>query len=199
MNYINRQTKGNARKFSEFARDWEDYIDQCRMLEYDITDESISKPSDFQKMHERLSQLIEVKKNEIMTKQLEKHAEIRREFEYSNNRYIVIQPKTIDEIIDEGKALKHCVGGYAQRHAEGKLTIMFLRLKDRPDKPYYTIEISDKGKIRQCRGYRNNAQSPKPRKIIDFETAYQKHLDRVMAERAKRKKPVKKTELKIGA
>ena len=199
MNYINRQTKGNARKFSEFARDWEDYIDQCRMLEYDIADESISKPSDFQKMHERLSQLIKVKRNEIMTKQFEKLAEMRRELEYLDDRYIVIQPKTVDEIIDEGKALKHCVGGYAQRHAEGKLTIMFLRQKERPNKPYYTIEISNDGKIAQCRGYRNNAKSPKPQKIKDFEKVYQKHLDVVMAERAKRKKPVKKTELKIGA
>ena len=43
------------------------------------------------------------------------------------------------EIEDEGRILSHCVGGYAERHAMGKLSIMFLRKVSEPDKPYYTV------------------------------------------------------------
>ena len=61
----------------------------------------------------------------------------------------------MQEIISEGQALQHCVGGYAERHAEGKTTILFIRRKDNLDTPYYTLEIDDKTKhIKQY--HRNN-------------------------------------------
>lgn len=206
MNYIERQTKGKKQKNYQFVNDWRDYIKQCEDLQYDLTDESISKPADFQKMHERLSKLHKVRQDEIMRKQFQMTAEMRREFEYVGKKYIVIQPQSIDEIVAEGKALCHCVGGYADRHARGELSIMFLRMKSKPKKPYYTIEVSKDGKIVQCRGYRNNYNSAKPESIVTFEVEYQKHLDKVMAERKKRerrKKPIIKTktadQFRIGA
>ncbi len=74
--------------------------------------------------------------------------------------------------------MNHCVGGYAERHAKGKLTILFLRTADKPDVPYYTMEVSTDGRIVQCRGFKNNnANNPKPQKIIDFENDYQTYLD----------------------
>lgn len=95
-------------------------------------------------------------------------------------------PKSVQEIIDEGKRLNHCVGGYAQRHAEGRLTILFLRTTDKPDVPYYTMEVNTEGRIIQCRGYRNNcANNPKPQDIIDFENEYQDYLDAVFGKRIK--------------
>lgn len=204
MNYIERQTKGKKQKNYQFVNDWKDYLDQCADLEYDLTDEGISKPADFPKMHERLSKLHKVRQDEIMREQFLKLAEMRREFEYAGERYIVIQPQSIDEIVAEGKALCHCVGGYADRHARGDLSIMFLRMKNKPQKPYYTIEVSKDGKIVQCRGYKNNYNSAKPERIKQFEAEYQKHLDKVMVERKKRerrKKPIikKQEKLRIGA
>lgn len=202
MNYIERQTKGSISKIYPFAHDWQDYLEQCRELDYDITDEKICKPADFQKMHGRLSKLYKLRKDEIAKKQFQKCIEARRDMEYEGERYIVIQPQSIDEIISEGKALDHCVGGYADRHARGELSIMFLRMKDRPGKPYYTIEVSKEGKIVQCRGYKNNWNSEKPKKIEEFEIEYQKYLDKVMAEREKKKrckKPIMKQCEKIGA
>lgn len=202
MNYIERQIKGSKFKIYAFAHDWQDYLRQCAELDYDITDEGICKPSDFQKMHERLSKLYKLRQDEIAKEQFRKCLEIRRDMEYVGERYIVIQPQSIDEIVAEGKALEHCVGGYADRHIKGILSIMFLRMKDRPQKPYYTIEVSNEGKIVQCRGYRNNWKSEKPKKIEEFEIEYQRHLDKVMAERkkkARRKKPVLKQCENIGA
>lgn len=204
INYIARQTHNNRLQNYTFVRDWNDYIKQCEELGYDITDEGISKPADFPKMHERLSELIKVKADEIAREKFAKRYEERRELEYVGEKYIVIQPQSMDEIIAEGKALCHCVSGYAQRHADGELTIMFLRMKSRPKKPYYTIEVTNDGKIGQCRGYRNNVYKPKPKKIAEFEKEYQKHLDKVMAQRKKRerrKKPIlaEKQELRKGA
>ena len=76
--------------------------------------------------------------------------------EFATDEYFIRQPDSTDEIVVEGQKLSHCVGGYAERHATGKLTIMFLRQKSAPDEPYYTMEVSNDYKIVQCRGYKNN-------------------------------------------
>jgi len=59
------------------------------------------------------------------------------------------------EIAEEGKKLKHCVGGYAERHILGKLAILFLRDAANPEKPLVTIEMSGK-KLIQLHGYNND-------------------------------------------
>jgi hypothetical protein len=58
------------------------------------------------------------------------------------------------ELIDEGVVLKHCVGGYAKRYAEGQTNILVIRKIDDLDKPYYTMEIID-DRIIQTRGLSN--------------------------------------------
>ncbi len=202
MNYIDRQTKGDKRKNYLFMRDWQDYLRQCELLGYNLADEGIVKPSDFQKMHERLSKIIETRQDEIMRKKFAALYEERRELEFVSGRLMVIQPESVADIIAEGKTLHHCVGGYADRHTRGELSIMFLRLKSHPKRPYYTIEVSKEGKIVQCRGYKNNARCEKPKSVEAFELEYQKYLDKVMAERKKRerrKKAFPKTQEKIGA
>ncbi len=69
------------------------------------------------------------------------------------------------EIIDEGQQLRHCVGGYAQRHAEGKLAILFLRDDTRPYTPLVTIEMNGT-KLVQIHGFRNERDGAEnPRKV----------------------------------
>ena len=45
---------------------------------------------------------------------------------------------------------------YAERHAEGKTAIFFIRRTVEPGKPYYTLELDEKKlRVRQNRGLRN--------------------------------------------
>lgn len=73
----------------------------------------------------------------------------------------------------EGKALKHCVGGYADRHIEGLVTILFLRDKRRPGRPLVTIEMCGNS-IVQIHGWddertacKENPKRISPRKIYE--------------------------------
>jgi hypothetical protein len=47
------------------------------------------------------------------------------------------------------------VGGYAERHLNGVLSILFLRSQTDPDKPLVTIEMTG-DKIIQIHGYKND-------------------------------------------
>jgi hypothetical protein len=84
----------------------------------------------------------------------ERRKKLERKYSYSADGYQIIVPANEEEIIEEGRVLKHCVAGYAQRHAEGKTTILFMRKARTPGKPWLTIEILD-GELRQIHGFRN--------------------------------------------
>ena len=168
-------------------RDYGDYLNQCRELQYNLRDTAICMPRDFEKMHTRLSKLIEHRQSEEEQRLFKMNYSERRALEFSSGGLMIRQPKCIDEIIAEGKELEHCVGGYAERHAQGALTIMLLRKKSEPDKPYYTVEVSNDYKIVQCRGLRNNtADNPKPKSVGDFEKKYQEYLDGIAQSKAKK-------------
>ena len=93
-----------------------------------------------------------------------KERRLKYEFELDGLR--IVFPATGGAIKREGKALAHCVGGYAERHLNGFCTILFLRRVDEPHTPYVTIEM-DGNKIRQIHGYHNDTLpgSPKPREV----------------------------------
>lgn len=73
--------------------------------------------------------------------------------EYDNGEFSIIIPKTTQDIINEGKALHHCVGVYVDKVIRREDMIYFLR-KDR-NVPYVTIEVKDK-KVTQVEGDMNN-------------------------------------------
>lgn len=73
--------------------------------------------------------------------------------EYDNGEFSITIPKTTKDIINEGKALHHCVGVYVDKVIRREDMIYFLR-KDR-EVPYVTIEVKDK-KVTQVEGGMNN-------------------------------------------
>ena len=101
----------------------------------------------------------------------------------------IIVPQNDADIQREGAILAHCVGSYSERHANGKLNILFLRRKDNPKQPYYTIEVSSGGQIVQCRGFKNNVPAAggkkKPPEITEFEKVYQAFLDNIFIKKAR--------------
>lgn len=96
---------------------------------------------------------------------------------YWSDTLLIRAPVNAGEIVEEGKRLEHCVGGYADCHLSGKTTILFLRRRDKPHVPLVTIEM-DRNKIRQVYGYRNDCAScPENPKGIPARKLYGAFLD----------------------
>ncbi len=190
INYIEKQSALKYKgKITNMMIDWKDYLRQCATLEYDRTDTAINKPRDLPEAHNKLTELVKYRESEILQKKLDKLSGWRKKLRFSSGDLIIIEPQTVKEIIDEGEALHHCVGGYADDHAEGTTNIMFLRRAEAPQTPYYTIEIDTFGHIVQCHGAYNNVKSlggvPKPQNVKDFEKEYSEHLKTVFAKQNK--------------
>ena len=159
---------------------YRDYIDQCKQLDYDLKDSSVLYPKNLEEKHRETNGLLRCKASKADIEKSRKRGEkLRRNgFEYSHKRLIALVPVDSNSIIMEGAKMSHCVGMYADRHANGTTTIIFIRKAADPDKPFFTLEIDEKtGKIRQCYGKGNKVSYKQNLEVFQFLEHYQRHLE----------------------
>lgn len=166
LNYLKKQMKFfKDSTMNSTARFWIDYLD---MAERENVLTSASKfPADLKKEHHLLVDMINARKDRELAEKRRKEAEEaagrNAAFEKvaarcQNMKYIIQIAKTSDELQQEGQALHHCVGNgtYWNRHVKGMSLICFIRRKQEPDTPYFTLEVNlneDKYTIAQLYGY----------------------------------------------
>ena len=61
--------------------------------------------------------------------------------EFETDLYQVIVPTTEEELIKEGRRQSNCVGGYGDRIRNGNCNVVFVRLKNDPDRNYITCDV----------------------------------------------------------
>lgn len=157
-NYLLRQQK-KQQSVEEVEQRWTDYLDAAAKLGLDLSNEVIRFPKDLNAAHDertkawaQIQKLKEEEKYKARTKILE------NKYAFALDGLRIVVPKKPQEIIDEGKKLKHCVGGYVDRHFAGSTVILFLRREAAPKKPLVTVEM-DGNQIRQAHGYDDDRTS----------------------------------------
>lgn len=94
-------------------------------------------------------------------------------------------PSCNDDLINEGRTLRHCVGSYGQSHLSGK-PIFFVRHYRRPERSYYTLNENLTGaepyRI-QLHGYGNEHHGSVkqyehtiPQKVLDFVLRWEREI-----------------------
>lgn len=94
-------------------------------------------------------------------------------YEYENKKYKVLVPKTPQELINEGKNNRNCVGSYVKSFSEGNSKIFFIRDKKHIDSSYVTLEMRGSC-ITQAYLSANRTITDKP--TLDFIAEWQNHL-----------------------
>ena len=142
---------------SNVIGDYRDYLGQCAELRRDLEDTSNRWPADLHKRHGELSKLIIRNKTVIQDKAVRHRWKTEhRDYEYMSSGFTVLMPRNSSEIINEGKAMCHCVATYADRVARGETTILFVRSTADRSKPLVTAEVRG-GQTMQIRGKSNRA------------------------------------------
>ena len=113
---------------------------------------------------ERAAEIAAIKRREKAALEAAKKAEaeyadvlrpkLEAKYAWDAGEFFIRAPESKQEIIDEGRKLQHCVGGYAERHTKGKTVILFMRRKAAPGEPWITIEMNGT-EIKQIHGFRN--------------------------------------------
>lgn len=157
-----------------FFVDYNDYVTCCIELRYDLTDTAISRPHNFQEMHDRVTSFLRdlrAKKEAEKLKGVQAvYEQLHDLIEWTDGKLLVRMAHDAGDLIREGREMQHCVGTYGRRVAEGQCFILFIRRAAEPDKAFYTVEIKPDLtglKIVQCRGYRNSDRSAEERAEVE--------------------------------
>lgn len=207
MNYITRQqaesypTQGIARVIEQYA----DYMAMCEAIGKDTSDEMVYRPRELKRRHDELiteKQQLDIvrrmnenpeKRKEEADKMRQKFPgaeeilrEITPKFAWEDENYIILVPQNLVEIMIEGNALHHCVGSsdrYFDRIIQRETYICFLREKQKPNIPYYTIEVEPGGTIRQHRGAFD--EEPNIELVKPALRNWQRHIKKQMSKKDK--------------
>ena len=136
---------------------WKDYINAAKLLGYNLKNPVFLRPKNLSRKHDEATAAAQLIANAILDKKRDEKEKRRlktltKRYTYSDGRWLIRPPLGAREIVAEGKALKHCVGGYAERHVNGSVTILFLRDRLEPGRPLVTIEMSG-NRIVQAHGW----------------------------------------------
>ncbi|EPA8316041.1 PcfJ domain-containing protein, partial [Enterococcus faecalis] len=93
---------------------------------------------------------------------------------------LFLAPHSLQEIVEEGQVLHHCVGSqhYLEQHTNGTTTIIFIRRKEEPSMPYFTLEYRNQ-QVTQIQGKRNRQEIPE--KIKQAVRQWQENLQHALS------------------
>ena len=170
-------------------RYWEDYLTAAEAMGYQLHRENVLLPKALGAAHdsatakhqnkmERERKKEQAEKDRLAALSYEeRRVELEKKYSFAMDRYLIRVPANKDEVLNEGRILQHCVGGYADRHMNGTLTILFMREAKKPGVPWLTIEMSG-NKLVQIHGFKNEGlYTTKGRFAPDPREVYREFLD----------------------
>jgi hypothetical protein len=165
LRYLKKQIIGTKTSMSNVGLDWLDYVGNCQKLNYNLNDETILFPRDLKKAHDRAYQLIEVSKNKASDDKIRAmYLKKMKQYSYREEDYFITVASCVEDLIQEGQKMHHCVGTYIDRVAKNQCTILFIRSIAEPNKPLATCEVRDNEPI-QIRA--QNDEVP-PKEVLKF-------------------------------
>ena len=158
---------GGGYKVSYFLRDWMDYLNACKKLEFDMKDPSVLFPKDLKRAHDNTMEQVKLSANARLDEKIMKRAKSLESFKFHYGEFITVPAASSKELIDEGKALHHCVGTYTERYASGATNIIFIRRAEAVERPFFTMEVNGNNDIVQVRGNNNRSATPEITEFVD--------------------------------
>lgn len=137
-----------------------DYLKTAEALGYDMENPVIHMPKNLQSKHDSTTAAWAALQNEENERPFRENRlpKLEKKYCYSDGTFLIRPAANGAEIKREGELLKHCVGGYADRHIRGETTILFLRRCDQPGRPLATIEVGG-STVRQVHGWKNEREA----------------------------------------
>lgn len=167
-------------------------------------------PKNLRQAHDELVERTEAEKQSMYEAKFAELAEKYSALEWTDGDLCIRIAQNEQELIDEGKVLHHCVGGYGHKHASESDVIFFVRHYRRPERSYYTLDINMKGSVPcevQLHGYRNELYPSKhfrrsaiPQKVRDFCDRWESEIliPTIAKMKKKQSKPIKHRREKVA-
>lgn len=172
--FVERQGREKPPDEVSVAHEYRDYLQECRQLGLALDNREILFPKDLEAAHERTMAQIDFEKNKADQEKFQKAVDRLEKYAWQQGGLLIRPARAQKELAEEGAALRHCVGGYIQRMAEGETAIFFIRKTDAPDTPYFTLELQQK-RVVQCRTAHNVSYAQYP-EVLAFVREWEREV-----------------------
>lgn len=170
--YLSSYQREGYYTLDNFIIDWKDTLALQRTYFEKIKDKY---PENLTSSHNRMALKVNLAKTMIEKRDFEKHAGDALPLEWSNDKYIIVAPKSVSDVINEAVAQNNCLKTYVSRIGKGETRVVFLRKKKQPEETWISIEVYPNGEIVQAKGYQNRNLTQEEENII-LEWAKNKNL-----------------------
>lgn len=134
---------------------WRDYKNMALDLGKDVEDVRVALPKTLKTAHDEAAKSLRAKKDRKLNRKVKRSGDKLKNLCWSFGGLTIRPAVSQEELFQEGETLDHCVGraGYAQKMAEFRTAIFFIRREKTPDVPYVTMELDlKKWEKIQCYG-----------------------------------------------
>lgn len=146
------------------------YFKWCRAL-----DKKPDKVNNFMREYCETRKDYKLKQAEYDTKLLQNNYKAKaKAWQFAYGDYIITIPQNGEDIIEEGRRMRHCVGSYVSSVVNNETYICFVRHKDTPDIPYITCQVHTDGEIGQY--FLSHDRRISKAEDIAFKNAFALHL-----------------------
>lgn len=185
-NYLRKQMEITGQDWYGIYRHYVDYIDLAEVFGMDITDEIICRQPRMMEYHDRYTERKNQEKNNARDAEVDmKYPEIRKNrkrfeerFAFQTDEFEIVVPQKASDITREGRLQHHCVGAsdtYISNMNSERYFILFLRKRKQKSVPYYTLEVTWDGEIKQF--YAAYDRQPDKEKIEEVLKQFKKDVN----------------------
>ena len=179
IRYANEQFRKYRRKswmeqghlfssMSSLLSDYCDYLTMCDGLHFDLSNDFVLFPNNLPEAHSKVNDLSDKETSAAYDKVIGgRYDALNARYGFRKGGFVIVPPHTSKEIVEEGQALRHCVGTYVKKVALDKAIILFMRKAKEPDKPFCTIEIVG-DRVTQARIQQNADPPPKAKAFLSL-------------------------------
>ncbi|HCU0710839.1 TPA: PcfJ domain-containing protein [Enterococcus faecalis] len=156
-----------------------DYLHMLEELNTPFTDDVLF-PKNLQLAHDNATNTLNLLERELEEQQYQERKIQLKALETEIDDLLFLAPHSLQEIVEEGQVLHHCVGSqhYLEQHTNGTTTIIFIRRKEEPSMPYFTLEYRNQ-QVTQIQGKRNRQEVPE--KIKQAVRKWQENLQHALS------------------
>ena len=162
-----RHVSGGYWKKEDLLTDYRDYLCMSEALEFDLKNSFVLFPANLKKAHDKVNDLSDKEQVKAYEKQIQKQFTLLQErYRFEKWGYMIVAPRSVKEILEEGHILHHCVGSYVKSVVKRECTILFVRSRKEPKKPLCTLEVRG-SRLEQARIFDNDPPPPSINRFLE--------------------------------
>ena len=148
LNRFIKYSKKHKKKIDIYL--YKDYLRFAKFLGFDLKNNRYAFPKNLQEEHDKLEKQYKINNKKIIRQAISKRSKELSVNTFKDKMYIIKPAPSLNSLKDESTQQGHCVRSYAERYAEGKCDIYFMRKLDSPNKSLVTVEVRN-NRIMQSR------------------------------------------------